>query len=322
MKKVLLLLTILFLPFSVFAYSSKVIVGGDTLGIKVDTNGAMIIGFYKIDSKYNKGKPSLEGGDYILKINDEDINTVDDMTRVISSALDKRSIKLLIRRNNKEKEVNLPLVYSEGKYKTGLYVKDSIKGIGTLTYIDPETKIFGALGHEIIESDTNKLVEIKSGVIFNSYVTGISKSSDSSPGSKLARFNEGLKYGNIYTNTMYGIFGKYEDSIDGDLIDISSNVKVGPAIIRTVINGTKINEYHINITNVNENSNVKNITFEITDPALLNATGGVIQGMSGSPIIQGGYLVGALTHVIVDNPITGYGLLITKMLNEGDKLAS
>ncbi|MBE6156073.1 MAG: PDZ domain-containing protein [Firmicutes bacterium] len=149
MKRLLLLLTILFLPLNVWAYSDYIIPGGDTLGIEVDTDGVMIIGFYKIDGKYNRGKPALQGGDYILKVNGMLVNSTDELTEVIENAPDKRSIKITYRRNNAEKETTLPLVLSDGKYKTGLYVKSSIKGIGSLSYIDPETMIFGALGHEI-----------------------------------------------------------------------------------------------------------------------------------------------------------------------------
>ena len=161
MKKILLLLTILFLPFNVSAYSEYIIPGGDTLGVEVETDGVMIIGFYKINGKYNRGKPALQGGDYILKINNTIVNTVDEMTKAIEEADDKRSVEIVFRRGKDEKKTVLPLVLNDGKYKTGLYVKSTIKGIGTLTYIDPGTMIFGALGHEINEAETNSIVEIK-----------------------------------------------------------------------------------------------------------------------------------------------------------------
>lgn len=150
MKRLILLLTILFLPLNAYAYSDYIIPGGNTLGIEVETDGVMIIGFYKIDGKYNRGKPQLRGGDYILKINDEEVSSADDMTRIIENSDDKRNVEITYRRGDDINTTKLPLVLSDGKYKTGLYVKSSIKGIGTLSYIDPETKIFGALGHEIV----------------------------------------------------------------------------------------------------------------------------------------------------------------------------
>ena len=147
MKRMILLLTILFLPLNIYAYSDYIIPGGNTLGVEVETDGIMIIGFYKIDGKYNRGKPALQGGDYITKINGIEVSSVEDMTSIIENADDKRSIELNFRRGDIEKKTSLPLVLSDGKYKTGLYVKSEIMGIGTLSYIDPETKIFGALGH-------------------------------------------------------------------------------------------------------------------------------------------------------------------------------
>lgn len=319
MKKVLLLLTILFLPLNVLAYSDYIIPGGDTIGVEVETDGVMIIGFYKIDGKYNRGKPTLQGGDYILKINDVEVASAEDMADVIEKASDKRRVKVTFRRSNETKETTLPLVLSDGKYKTGLYVKSSIKGIGTLSYIDPETMIFGALGHEINESETNSIVEIKSGLIFENSITGIEKSKPGVPGSKLAEFNYHNEYGGIYKNTKYGIFGTYTSDLpEREALKVSENIMIGNAVIKTVIDGQNIEQFPIEITSINENRQTKNIVFKMLDDSLIEKTGGVVQGMSGSPIIQNNQIVGVLTHVVVDNPVTGYGLLITKMLEEGE----
>ena len=320
MKKLLILLTIFFLPINALAYSSYIIPGGNTLGVEVETNGIMVIGFYKIDGKYNKGKPELKNGDYIIKINDMLVETVDDMTKTIENADDKRSVNITYRRDGKEMQTKLPLILSEGKYKTGLFVKSSIKGIGTLTYIDPGTKIFGALGHEITESESSSIVEIKEGIIFENMITGIEKSKPGTAGSKMAKFNYNLTYGDINKNTKYGIFGNYTYELpDIPPIKVSSDIKIGKAYIKTVLEGEDIQNYLIEITGINENSSTKNITFKIIDDSLLGKTGGVVQGMSGSPIMQNDAIVGVLTHVVVENPITGYGLLITKMLEEGER---
>ena len=320
MKRLMLLLTILFLPLNAYAYSDYIIPGGDTLGIEVETDGVMIIGFYKIDGKYNRGKPALQGGDYILKINNEEVHSADEMTTVIENAEDKRNINIVFRRGETVKETELPLILSDGKYKTGLFVKSSIKGIGTLSYIDPGTKIFGALGHEINETETNSIVEIKSGIIFENAITGIQKSKPGVAGSKLASFNYNNKYGTIYKNTKYGIFGNYESNFpDIAPIKVGKEVKIGQAYIKTVLDGNNIQNFLIDITSINETSQTKNITFRLLDDSLIEKTGGVVQGMSGSPIIQDDKIVGVLTHVVVDNPVTGYGLFITKMLEEGEK---
>lgn len=307
------------MPLQVFAYSNKIIPGGETIGIEVNSDGVMIIGFYEINNKFNKGNPSLRAGDYILKINDNPVNNIDELTKEIEIAASNGYVNVTYRRNNNIKTSKLELVKEKGIYKTGLYVKDNIMGIGTLSYIDPETKIFGALGHEIIESNTNSIVEIKKGNIFKNYITGIDKSISGSAGSKNAKFYYDKKYGRINKNTKVGIYGIYDSILPNkDLLEVG-DVKLGKATISTVIEKENVEDFEIEITKVDDSASIKNISFIIKDEKLLDKTGGVVQGMSGSPIIQNGKIVGAVTHVIVDNPITGYGILITTMLEEGEK---
>ena len=321
MKKILLLLICLF-PFNVFAYSNYVIPGGETLGIDIKSDGIMIIGFYKVGGKYNKGDNELRSGDYIIKVNDIDVDTVSNLTEEIEKSVNKESVKLTFKRNKKIKNTNLKLIETNGIYKTGLYVKDSVTGIGTLSYIDPETKIFGALGHEIVESNTSSIVEIKSGTIFKNSITSIDKSTNGIPGSKNAKFEYDSIFGDITKNTIAGIYGIYKVGLpDKELMEVAKkeDVEIGPAKIYTVLSNNTINSYDIDITAINEKSKIKNITFEITDKALLEKTGGVVQGMSGSPIIQNNKIIGAVTHVVIDNVTNGYGIFITTMLEEGER---
>lgn len=319
MKKVLLILSLLFLPLKIYAYSDYVVLGGKTLGIKVDTKGVMVIGFYKVNGKYNKGNPALANGDYIIKINDIEVSDVNSLSNAIEKFIGDDEVNVIFIRKGIEKKTKLDLISVDGVIKTGLFVKSSIMGIGTLSYIDPNTLIYGALGHEIVESNTNERVEIKEGTIFNSFVTGIEKSVIGTPGSKIAKFNYNYEFGNVVKNTRYGIFGIYNDKIDQNNLIKIGNAKIGNAKIKTVLNGEKEEEFNIEITKINESSDIKNITFKIDDDRLLSLTGGVIQGMSGSPIIQNDTLVGTLTHVIVDNPYSGYGIFIQKMLEEGER---
>ncbi len=322
MKKFLLILWVLFMPLEVFAYSKEIYLGGNTLGIELDCDGILVVGFYEIDGKYNKGNPNLAKGDYITKVNGNEVNTLSDLTEEIEKYTSAASVNITYKRNNKEYQTKLSLVYDDGIYKTGLYVKDSITGIGTLTYIDPGTNIYGALGHEVIESNTKRMVEIKSGLIFKNVITSIDKSKVGEAGSKNAKYYYNTLYGNIDKNTNYGIFGTYDKGLDNlKLVPVGdkADIKIGNAQLYTVLNGEKVEEFTIRITKINETSDTKNITFEITDEELLNKTGGVVQGMSGSPIMQNGKIVGVVTHVIVDNPTKGYGLFITKMLEEGEK---
>lgn len=192
-------------------------------------------------------------------------------------------------------------------------------GIGTLTYIDPSTNIFGSLGHEIAEKTTKKLFDASDGEIFSSNVSKIIKSQNGNPGEKVAKFNPEDVYGEIFKNTIKGVYGTYTNELENKkLYNVSKDVKLGKAKILTTIEENKIEEFEIKILKFSDKSDNHDILFEITDSRLLNKTNGIVQGMSGSPIIQGENIIGAVTHVIVDNTIRGYGILIEKMLKEGE----
>ena len=216
---------------------------------------------------------------------------------------------------------NLDIEYKDGIYKTGLYVKDNIMGIGTLTYIDPTTKIFGSLGHEISEKMTKKIFDVNNGSIFSSNIKKIVKSKNGIPGEKIASFNFNDIKGNITKNTITGVYGNYIDAFENNNIyEVAKKdeIKIGDASILTTINGNNIESFKINIIKTLNKNNNHDILFEIIDPKLLELTNGIVQGMSGSPIIQNNKIIGAVTHVVVDNPIKGYGINIEKMLIEGE----
>lgn len=305
-------------PFEVLAYSKYIIPGGNTLGIEINSDGIMVIGFYEINGKLNKS--NLKVGDYIKKVNDKDVSSILELTNEIENN-DKDSITITYKRDDKLLTTKLNLIYENNIYKTGLYVKDKITGIGTLSYIDPETHIYGALGHEIVESSHNKIVEIKTGNIFRNTITSITKSMSGHPGSKNAKFYKNMTYGTITKNTNKGIYGIYNDPLPNTkALPVASKdeILVGKASILTVLKNEEIKSYDIEITSINETSKTKNISFMITDNELLKKTGGVVQGMSGSPIIQNDKIIGAVTHVVVDEPKSGYGIFITSMLKEGE----
>lgn len=317
----LILLSFYIIPFSIKAYSEYVIVSGENIGIKLNTDGVIIVGTYTVNGQNSSEKAGLKVGDTIISINDNKITNINEMIKQINNSRNKM-VKIGYIHNNEEKTTNLELYNDNGTYKTGLYVKDTISGIGTLTYIDPKTKLFGALGHEITDSTTGKILEIKDGTIFDSTVTGVTPSTDGDPGEKNATFNSDNAFGTIYENTNKGIFGKYNQELDSYnyyKVATIKDIKLGEAKILTVLDGNKISEYTINVLKVSDTKdNVKNIIFEITDKDLLKKTNGIIQGMSGSPIIQGDYIIGAVTHVVVDNPHKGYGIFITNMLEEAE----
>ncbi len=316
--------TLLFiLPLNVFAYSEYVIPGGENIGIQVNSKGVLIVGFYEVNDQYIGKDAGFAIGDKIISINDQEVETINEMVNAINEKKEATTISVGFLRDEKEQSLDLSLVKDENNvYKTGLYVKDQINGIGTLTYIDPNTKIYGALGHEITEKSTASKFEIKDGKIFKANVTGIQKSTDGSPGEKNARFYKDEVYGTITENEKSGIFGTYTDSLpDKELqkVGTADEIKLGKAVIQTVLKNDEVETFDINILKVDKKIDVKNILFEITDEDLLNQTGGVVQGMSGSPILQDNKLIGAVTHVIVNDSKKGYGIFITTMLEEGER---
>lgn len=312
---------VLIVPINALAYSEYIIPGGDNVGIEVNSNGVLVVGFYKVNDEYIAKDSGFMIGDKIIKVNDTKISSINEMVDVINKS-ETDNIVYKVERDNKEKSISLNRTSSsDGVYKTGIYVKDSILGIGTLTFVDPNTKKFGALGHEILEKTTAKKFEIKDGKIFKSDVIGVERSENGSAGEKNANYDKNKIYGNIKENTPSGIFGDYTDALpDAKKLKVASKdeVKVGPATIRTVINNNEIKEYNINIIKIDKSSDIKNILFEITDEELLKKTGGVVQGMSGSPILQNNMIVGAVTHVIVNDTKKGYGIFITTMLKEAE----
>jgi len=315
-----LLLSLLILPNFVFAYSESIIPGGQTVGIEIKANGVLIVGTYNIGNVSPAKEAGLQTGDILLAIDNTNVTTIQDMVKAIQS--NDKEIEITYQRNGKTNKTNLTLVETSDKVlKTGIYVKDSINGLGTLTFIDPNTSLFGALGHEIIEKSTGKRIEVKDGKIYESHITSIDKSTNGTPGEKNASFNAKNIYGNIKENTESGIFGTYTTKIDtSQALPVArfQDMKLGKAKIRTVLKDEKVEEFDINILRINSNGKTKNILFEIIDERLLEETGGIVQGMSGSPIIQNDKIIGAVTHVVVDDTQKGYGIFIRYMLEEAE----
>ena len=316
-----LFLTIYIIPQTILAYSKEIIASGETVGIKLETDGILIVGSYEINGHNSLVEAGLKTGDIINQINNKDVNTVEEMVNIISNC-NCDNLKIVYERENKTKKTTLNLYEEKGVLKTGLYVKDSVSGVGTLTFIDPNTKYFGVLGHEIADTTTGEIIDIESGTIFDSKITGITRSSDGIPGEKNALLYSDKVEGEVYENTNKGIFGKYTSNFDtSKLYKVASidDIKIGDAKILTVLDGVEVGEFSIKITSVNKTKDkLKNIQFEITDETLLDKTNGIVQGMSGSPIIQNDYIVGAVTHVVVNDPHKGYGILITNMLEEAE----
>lgn len=319
-KKIFLLL-LLIIPINILAYSNKIIPGGNTIGIEVNSNGVMVVGFYEVDNKLIGKDIGFKLGDIITHINKNKLESISNMVDIINSrSNDTLNFKII--RNNKPKEIIMKIEKDSNIIKTGLYVKDKITGIGTLSYIDPETKVFGSLGHPIIETKTAEKFEIKDGKIYEANVSNIIKSKRGVAGEKNATYNKTNTYGEIKQNKDTGIYGIYKDSIDKEksiYIVPKDKVTTGKAVIRTVVENNKVENFNINILKIFPNNKTKNILYEVTDERLLEKAGGIIQGMSGSPILQEGKIIGAVNYVILNDPSKGYGIFIETMLEEGEK---
>lgn len=322
-KRVLLNILISFLliiPLNTYAYSKYLIPGGDNIGIKVYSDGVYIVGFYPVNNKYIAKDAGFKVGDLIISINDELVENINDLISKFENTSKNTSVKIGYMRNGVYNSTNLLLTKDQdNSYKTGIYVKDSITGIGTITYINPTDNTYKALGHIINDSNTNKEFIIRDGKIFSSMITGIIKSTKGKPGEKSAKLYSSDIIGTITKNEQNGIYGKIESKIDKrDKIEIGSidEVKIGKAEIITVISDNKKEKFEIEILSIDKNSDTKNFLVQITDKKLLDKTGGIVKGMSGSPIIQNGKIIGAITHALVDSPEKGYGIGIENMLKE------
>lgn len=316
------------LIFSVInVYAEQLYIGGDSIGIKLEYNGVLITGTYNItiDNKsYNPTSSGYKNGQIITHVNNHRVKNINDlMNEIETNTKLSKKITLTLLDNNISYCKVLHLQNINNQFSTGLYVCDGITGIGTITYYNPQTKRFGALGH--IMGDSKLLVNIQntSGNIYVSKVTSIIKSKVKMPGEKIAEFTD-IKIGEITLNNQYGLYGDYDNYKvnDKSLIQTAkiSEIKKGKAYFYTVINDQKIEKFEIEIIELKKQtkSDVKGITFKVTDQKILDKTNGIIQGMSGSPIIQNNKIIGCITHVDTNNPNIGYGLYIEWML-ENDK---
>lgn len=321
---------ILFSLFAAFSglfnntYTTTLIPGGENIGIEIKPNGVVVIGGYEVktsNESYNPLKDSdIKKGDLIIKVNGEDVNNVKDMLKILKKYYSNNQINLTIIRNNKEIDRTIKFIKTSeaNTIKTGLLVKERILGVGTITFYDPETKIYGALGHKLYDSDFSNITDINSGTIFESEVTSINKSKNGNVGELISNIYQDEKIGNVFLNTDYGIFGYYDSSPDKDALVIAKQeeVKLGEAYIYTTLDKNNVEKYEIEITSLEKQNKIstKGITFKITDEDLLSKAGGIVQGMSGSPIIQNNKIVGAVTHVMIDSVKKGHGIYIEYML--------
>lgn len=305
--------------------------GGQPIGVKLNTKGVLVVGLSDLEGE--KGKitspaavAGIELGDSILEINGENIESGENISSIISKS-NGEVLKVKVERKDKiiEKEVKAKKT-KEGNYKIGLWVRDSTTGVGTLTFYDDKTKTFAALGHPITDIDTGITLKVDKGEIVPSSIISIKKGLKGNPGELKGIFLEDKDpIGNIKNNTECGIFGNVNNNIIYDYnrkmkVALRDEIKEGPAYILTTIQGERPKKYSINIEKLlpQGEAGPKSMLIKVTDKELLNKTGGIVQGMSGSPIIQNDKIVGAVTHVLINKPDTGYGIYIEWMLRDSN----
>ena len=307
--------------------------GGNSIGVVLHSRGVIVVGNSPINiANGEQVTPAKDGGinigDVILSINGIAVQSDSQVAEVIDqSGKDESMLDIILKRGDKQFNISIkPVLCDDTKrYRIGLFVRDSAAGVGTLTFHDPKSHDYGALGHIITDSDTNQPIDCEQGKIVAAKVSGIQHGLRGQPGEKIGVFiDEDHLLGNIQKNTRFGIYGKLAANIPNELypeaIPVASmnQIQLGNAEMLTVVNGQTIERFTIEIQKINlqESPEGKGLVIKVTDPILLEKTGGIVQGMSGSPIIQNGKLVGAVTHVFVHDPTRGYGCFIDWMLME------
>lgn len=315
----------------------KVVPCGHTIGVSLKTKGALVVGVSEImDENGARRCPAIEAGlmpgDVIEKINGQAVRDADHMLEVVAKA-EGGAIRLTYNRQGARHEtVIIPLKDSyDGKYRLGIWVRDSTAGVGTLTFVDVDKGVFGALGHPITDIDTGILLQAENGRIQYSRVVDVVQGQKGQPGElKGAFIASGAGIGQIRANTDYGLFGTVDKSVLDTFREIGEievahpyEVHEGPASILTTVGDKGVQEYSVSITHIYQqhHPSAKGMVVRVTDPRLIERTGGIVQGMSGSPILQDGRIVGAVTHVFINDPLKGYGVFLEWMLDEAEAVA-
>ncbi len=309
---ILFLISVLVLPANA---ATTLIPGGQLLGLELRDNTVTVADFHESLGKAAKAA-GLSKGDRILQIDGQDICSAADVQQVLRNTDD--TVKLTVLRGSKTKTFTLRPPLTDDGPRLGLYLKQGVTGIGTVTYYDPATGNYAALGHGV-NVQTGELLQLVTGNAYPAQVISVKKGKIGAPGQLLGTLTEAQPVGSIINNTPQGIFGSCSVGFKGDPLPAGTakDVHAGPATIRSTVNEKGIQEYSVEILKIypNASDRCRNMLLKITDPQLLEATGGIVQGMSGSPIIQDGKLVGAVTHVLVNDPTTGYGIFIENMLD-------
>ena len=288
---------------------------GQVIGLELNQERVSIAGFDGAPGKAAQAA-GLQEGDQILSIDGKDIRCPADVRQALQAS--DGDVDISIVRGGKQKDLELEPAITEDGPRLGVFLRQGITGVGTVTFYDPDTGAFGALGHGVNDKN-GELIPMIEGFAYNATVDTVKKGKAGDPGQLMGSVTDPKPIAALSKNTLQGVFGKTSVPFSGDTLPTApvSSIKPGPAVIRSTIQNGTVQEYSVEILKIypHSGSDGRNMLLRVTDPRLLDSTGGIVQGMSGSPIIQDGKLVGAVTHVLVNDPTTGYGIFIENMLD-------
>lgn len=298
---------------------------GNTVGISIRCDGVMVVALGQVDTSEGTVSPAVDAGfapgDIITHVNSDEINSLNDFQSAISKTPN-ASMTVRIKRDGSEMQLNLtPAVNNKGIPELGLWLRDGMAGIGTVTFYDPESGIFGALGHSINDVKAGSIMPLKSGTIMPAKIMSVLRGEAGLPGELQGEFDFDKSIGTIDENTQSGIFGTLAETqmCEGKNtmpVGCEKDIKLGDATILANVDGEDVKEYSIEVSRIFTGGDNRKLMITVTDEELLAATGGIVQGMSGSPIIQNGKIIGAVTHVLINNPEKGYGISMDSMLKD------
>lgn len=291
---------------------SQVVAVGRAVGIDVKCSGLLIVGFADQSPAKESG---LHRGDLICKVDGQEVTQASELRQLLQ---DKTQVTLTAMRSNREQSFLVPLDESGGMKMIGANVRTEMAGIGTITYYDPATTVFGALGHGITDGVTQELFPVGDGFICKATIISADKGKTGCPGMLQGAFDSGKLLGTVTKNTHSGIYGAMFQPPEGETLPVAvrEEVTTGPAEVLCNVEGDTVERFGVEIQRIYpmDDGTGRNMMLKVTDPRLLELTGGIVQGMSGSPILQGGKIIGAVTHVLVSDPEVGYGIFIENML--------
>lgn len=304
---------------------SKVVPVGKAIGMKLYTEGVLVVGMSEINGKKPYENSGIQEGDAIIEINNEQIENTNDLIETVNKS-NGTTVEVKYKRNEQTITTSIePAKVNENEYKLGLWVRDATAGVGTMTFYEPSSGMFAALGHGIADIDTSELINIESGELTTTNILSIVKGQKGTPGEIRGTIENSKSLGSIYKNTSFGVYGKVQSKNKLDInnmeemnVALRDEIKTGKAQILCELENGKTEKYDVEIKKLylNNNENNKSMVIKITDEKLIEKTGGIIQGMSGAPIIQNGKFIGAVTHVLVNDPTVGYGVFADIMIKQ------